>query len=50
MCCLKKIIFISSILNIFKLLVSYQVIIGVSAAFLVWDAIDLGFTISDLVN
>ena len=26
-----------------------QVIIGVSAAFLVWDAIDLGFTISDLV-
>ena len=27
-----------------------QVIIGVSAAFLVWDAIDLGFTISDLVT
>ena len=27
-----------------------QVIIGVSAAFLVWDAIDLGFTISDLVR
>ena len=27
-----------------------QVIIGVSAAFLVWDAIDLGFTINDLVR
>jgi len=26
------------------------VIIGISAAFLVWDAIDLGFTISDLVR
>jgi hypothetical protein len=23
---------------------------GISAAFLVWDAIDLGFTISDLVR
>ena len=29
---------------------SEKVIIGVSAAFLVWDAIDLGFTISDLVT
>ena len=27
-----------------------QVIIGVSAAFLVWDAIDLGFTVSDLIR
>merc|ERR1711874_900466 len=27
-----------------------QVIIGISAAFMVWDAIDLGFTISDLVR
>lgn len=27
-----------------------QVIIGISAAFLVWDAIDLGFTVSDLVK
>ena len=27
-----------------------QVIIGISAAFLLWDAIDLGFTISDLVK
>jgi len=34
--------------NSFK--VAGQVIIGVSAAFLVWDAIDLGFTISDLVR
>ena len=24
--------------------------IGVSAAFLVWDAIDLGFTVSDLIR
>jgi|ERR1719334_2679157 len=30
--------------------VAGQVIIGISAAFLVWDAIDLGFTISDLVK
>merc|ERR1712123_292605 len=30
--------------------VAGQVIIGISAAFLVWDAIDLGFTISDLVR
>ena len=34
--------------NSFK--VAGQVIIGVSAAFLVWDAIDLGFTITDLVR
>jgi len=34
--------------NSFK--VAGQVIIGMSAAFLVWDAIDLGFTISDLVR
>jgi hypothetical protein len=34
--------------NSFK--VAGQVIIGISAAFLVWDAIDLGFTISDLVR
>ena len=34
--------------NSFK--VAGQVIIGISAAFLVWDAIDLGFTISDLVK
>lgn len=34
--------------NSFKM--AGQVIIGVSAAFLVWDAIDLGFTISDLVR
>ncbi len=27
-----------------------RVIVGVSAAFLVWDAIDLGFTVSDLVR
>jgi hypothetical protein len=26
-----------------------NVIVGVSAAFLVWDAIDLGFNIADLV-
>jgi len=30
--------------------VAGQVIIGISAAFMVWDAIDLGFTISDLVR
>lgn len=30
--------------------VAGQIIIGISAAFLVWDAIDLGFTISDLVR
>jgi len=30
--------------------VAGQVIIGISAAFLVWDAIDLGFTITDLVR
>lgn len=30
--------------------VAGQVVIGVSAAFLVWDAIDLGFTISDLIR
>ena len=30
--------------------VAGQVIIGVSAAFLVWDAIDLGWNISDLVR
>ena len=30
--------------------VIFQVVIGVSAAFLVWDAIDLGFSISDLVK
>merc|ERR1712172_16869 len=34
--------------NSFKM--AGRVIIGVSAAFLVWDAIDLGFTISDLVR
>ena len=34
--------------NSFK--VAGQVIIGISAAFLVWDAIDLGFTINDLVR
>jgi len=34
--------------NSFK--VAGQVIIGISAAFLVWDAIDLGFTITDLVR
>ena len=27
-----------------------QVIVGVSAAFLVWDVIDLGFTVTDLVT
>ena len=27
-----------------------RVIVGVSAAFLVWDAIDLGFTVADLVR
>lgn len=27
-----------------------QVIVGVSAAFLVWDAIDLGWNITDLVR
>ena len=27
-----------------------KVIIGVDAAFVVWDAIDLGFTIRDLVK
>ena len=32
------------------LLLPGQVIIGISAAFLLWDAIDLGFTISDLVK
>ena len=46
---LLHLIFIGSSFNIFKLAISDQVIIGVSAAFLVWDAIDLGFTISDLV-
>ena len=30
--------------------VAGQVIIGISAAFIVWDAIDLGFAISDLVR
>ena len=30
--------------------VAGQVIIGISAAFLVWDVIDLGFTITDLVK
>ena len=30
--------------------VAGQVVIGISAAFLVWDAIDLGFAISDLVR
>jgi len=30
--------------------VAGQVIIGVSAAFLVWDAIDLGFNITDLIK
>ena len=30
--------------------VAGQVIIGISAAFIVWDAIDLGFAISDLVK
>ena len=30
--------------------VAGQVVIGISAAFLVWDAIDLGFAISDLVK
>ena len=30
--------------------VAGQVIVGISAAFLVWDAIDLGFNISDLVK
>ena len=33
-----------------SLKVAGQVIIGISAAFLVWDAIDLGFTINDLVR
>ena len=33
-----------------SLKVAGQIIIGVSAAFLVWDAIDLGFAISDLVR
>jgi hypothetical protein len=33
-----------------SLKVAGQVIIGISAAFMVWDAIDLGFTISDLVR
>jgi len=33
-----------------SLRVAGQVIIGVSAAFLVWDAIDLGFSITDLVK
>jgi hypothetical protein len=27
-----------------------QVIVGVSAAFLVWDAIDLGWTVTDLIR
>ena len=27
-----------------------QVIVGVSAAFLVWDVVDLGWTISDLIR
>ena len=27
-----------------------KVIVGVSAAFLVWDAIDLGFTLTDLIR
>ena len=30
--------------------VAGQVVIGISAAFLVWDVIDLGFTITDLVK
>ena len=30
--------------------VAGQVIIGISAAFMLWDAVDLGFTISDLVR
>ena len=30
--------------------VAGQVIIGISAAFIVWDAIELGFSISDLVK
>jgi len=34
--------------NSFKM--AGQVIIGISAAFMLWDAIDLGFTISDLVR
>ena len=33
-----------------SLRVAGQVIIGVSAAFLVWDAIDLGFSITDLIK
>ena len=33
-----------------SLRVAGQVVIGVSAAFLVWDAIDLGFSVSDLVK
>ena len=33
-----------------SLRVAGQVVIGVSAAFLVWDAIDLGFSITDLVR
>ena len=27
-----------------------QVIVGVSAAFLVWDVVDLGWTVSDLIR
>ena len=30
--------------------VAGQVVIGISAAFIVWDAIELGFSISDLVK
>ena len=33
-----------------SLRVAGQVIIGINAAFLVWDAIDLGFNITDLVR
>jgi len=33
-----------------SLRVAGQVVIGVSAAFLVWDAIDLGFSVSDLIK
>ena len=29
---------------------SGQIIIGVNAAFLLWDAIDLGVTVSDLIK
>jgi hypothetical protein len=33
-----------------SLLFNIDGVSGISAAFLVWDAIDLGFTISDLVR